>query len=153
MLNIWGVMLFIRLSWVFGQAGAGKFLLSALRTVVLLNHNHLPPLPVPAQLALCAESHMCITKGSDFFPGTPCSGNGKLITSEVQSESPLLSEKCECRDRERVVCVQYMSVCWACSEQCAGSWGEGVCTQSDKLPQEQGHGVGICKRVTHQAVV
>lgn len=24
MLNIWGVMLFIRLSWIFGQAGWGK---------------------------------------------------------------------------------------------------------------------------------
>lgn len=25
MLNIWGVMLFIRLSWVFGQAGWGEY--------------------------------------------------------------------------------------------------------------------------------
>lgn len=24
MLNIWGVMLFIRLSWIFGQAGWGE---------------------------------------------------------------------------------------------------------------------------------
>lgn len=26
MLNIWGVMLFIRMSWIVGQAGIGNFL-------------------------------------------------------------------------------------------------------------------------------
>lgn len=27
MLNIWGVMLFIRLSWIVGQAGIGMYLI------------------------------------------------------------------------------------------------------------------------------
>lgn len=37
MLNIWGVMLFIRLSWVFGQAGWGEFtLLDSYSVLVLL---------------------------------------------------------------------------------------------------------------------
>ncbi|KAJ8340420.1 hypothetical protein SKAU_G00350530 [Synaphobranchus kaupii] len=35
MLNIWGVMLFIRLSWVFGQAGAGLGIVVILLSVVV----------------------------------------------------------------------------------------------------------------------
>ncbi|KAF4071755.1 hypothetical protein AMELA_G00266450, partial [Ameiurus melas] len=35
MLNIWGVMLFIRLSWVFGQAGAGLGIIIILLSMVV----------------------------------------------------------------------------------------------------------------------
>ncbi|KAB5574617.1 hypothetical protein PHYPO_G00211060 [Pangasianodon hypophthalmus] len=35
MLNIWGVMLFIRLSWVFGQAGSGLGIIIVLLSVVV----------------------------------------------------------------------------------------------------------------------
>jgi Amino acid permease len=38
LLNIWGVMLFLRLSWVVGQAGVGKNCLS-LKYLYLKNRN------------------------------------------------------------------------------------------------------------------
>jgi hypothetical protein len=33
LLNIWGVMLFLRLSWVIGQAGIGKFCYHCVKSV------------------------------------------------------------------------------------------------------------------------
>lgn len=35
LLNIWGVMLFLRLSWVVGQAGVGEAMLLILTTTVV----------------------------------------------------------------------------------------------------------------------
>ena len=58
LLNIWGVMLFIRLSWVVGQAGIG------LATVIILLSGVVTTITALSMSAICTNG---VVRGGQFY--------------------------------------------------------------------------------------